>query len=53
MVAVFFVLFYAFPAGMVLYWTSTNALQLVTREIARWRRRGRAQAMPQVRSESI
>jgi YidC/Oxa1 family membrane protein insertase len=39
MAGLFFVLFYAFPAGMVLYWTSTNALQLAGREIARWRRR--------------
>ncbi len=42
MAGLFFVLFYAFPAGMVLYWTSTNALQLATRELAR--RRGRAPA---------
>ena len=53
MVAVFFVLFYAFPAGMVLYWTSTNALQLATREIARWRGRGPAPATSPTRSESI
>jgi len=53
MVVLFFVLFYAFPAGMVLYWTSTNALQLVTREIARWRRRDHAPATPPVRSDSI
>ena len=36
---VFLLLFYAFPAGMVLYWTSTNALQLVGREVSRLRRR--------------
>ena len=35
----FFLLFYTFPAGMVLYWTSTNAFQLVGQEVARrWRR---------------
>ena len=53
MVAVFFVLFYAFPAGMVLYWTSTNALQLATREIARWRRRGHAPAAPPMCSKPL
>ena len=37
--AVFFLLFYTFPAAMVLYWTSTNAVQLVGQEAARlWRR---------------
>jgi YidC/Oxa1 family membrane protein insertase len=41
MAVAFFVLFYTFPAGMVLYWTSTNALQLASREVGRWRRRGR------------
>jgi YidC/Oxa1 family membrane protein insertase len=36
----FFFLFYTFPAGMVLYWTSTNLVQLVSQEIGRlWRRR--------------
>lgn len=36
---VFFLLFYTFPAGMVLYWTSTNLFQFVSQEIARrWRR---------------
>ena len=35
----FFLLFYTFPAAMVLYWTSTNAFQLVSQEVARlWRR---------------
>ena len=35
----FFLLFYTFPAGMVLYWTSTNAFQLVSQELGRvWRR---------------
>jgi len=41
MAALFFLLFYTFPAGMVLYWTSTNAVQLVSQEIGRrWRGRG-------------
>jgi membrane protein insertase Oxa1/YidC/SpoIIIJ len=43
MAALFFILFYAFPAGMVLYWTSTNALQLIVREAYR-RFRQNAQA---------
>ena len=35
----FFLLFYTFPAGMVLYWTSTNALHFAAQEAARrWRR---------------
>jgi len=43
MALLFFALFYTFPAGMVLYWTSTNALQLAAREAAR-RRPGRSAA---------
>jgi membrane protein insertase Oxa1/YidC/SpoIIIJ len=40
MTLLFFVLFYTFPAGMVLYWTSTNAVQLVSQEFMRiWRSR--------------
>ena len=35
MTALFFLLFYTFPAGMVLYWTSTNAFQLVSQEVKR------------------
>jgi len=36
----FFFLFYTFPAGMVLYWTSTNFVQLVRQETGRlWRGR--------------
>jgi membrane protein insertase Oxa1/YidC/SpoIIIJ len=31
----FFLLFYTFPAGMVLYWTMNNLLHLVT---AHWRK---------------
>jgi YidC/Oxa1 family membrane protein insertase len=41
MTLLFFLLFYTFPAGMVLYWTSTNAFQLVIQEA---RRLGRAPA---------
>jgi hypothetical protein len=40
MTLLFFLLFYTFPAGMVLYWTSTNAFQLVIQEARRlwaWR----------------
>ena len=33
MTAVFFVLFYPFPAAMVLYWTLVNALQLVQQRV--------------------
>ena len=36
MTLLFFLLFYTFPAGMVLYWTSTNAFQLLSQEVARW-----------------
>jgi len=39
MTLLFFLLFYTFPAGMVLYWTSTNCFQLVIQEA---RRLGRA-----------
>ena len=35
--ALFFLLFYTFPAGMVLYWTSTNAVQVVIQEVKRRR----------------
>src|SRR4029453_8492856 len=31
--AVFFLLFYTFPASMVLYWTSTNSFQLLSQEL--------------------
>ena len=41
MTLLFFVLFYTFPAGMVLYWTSTNAFQLVSQELGRLLRRYR------------
>ena len=40
MTLAFFLLFYTFPAGMVLYWTSTNAFQLVKQELVRLRHRG-------------
>ncbi len=39
MTILFFLLFYTFPAGMVLYWTSTNCVQLVGQEL--WRLRPR------------
>ena len=42
MTALFFVLFYTFPAGMVLYWTSTNAFQVARQEAERLWRRARA-----------
>jgi YidC/Oxa1 family membrane protein insertase len=35
MTLLFFLLFYTFPAGMVLYWTSTNAVQLLIQELKR------------------
>lgn len=38
MTLLFFLLFYTFPAGMVLYWTSTNAFQLASQELKRLRR---------------
>jgi YidC/Oxa1 family membrane protein insertase len=38
MTLLFFLLFYTFPAGMVLYWTSTNCFQLVIQEVGRLRR---------------
>ena len=37
--ALFFLLFYTFPAAMVLYWTSTNAVQFAGQEAARFRQR--------------
>jgi YidC/Oxa1 family membrane protein insertase len=41
----FFLLFYTFPAGMVLYWTSTNAFQLASEEARRlWRGRNGSRA---------
>ena len=42
MTLAFFLLFYTFPAGMVLYWTSTNSFQLVSQELGRRRRARRA-----------
>jgi len=40
MSAAFFVLFYTFPAGMVLYWTSSNLFHLIKVESGRLFRRG-------------
>jgi YidC/Oxa1 family membrane protein insertase len=43
MALAFFLLFYTFPACMVLYWTSTNAVQLLSQEIGHaWRHLRRA-----------
>jgi YidC/Oxa1 family membrane protein insertase len=39
MALLFFLLFYTFPASMVLYWTSTNLVQLISQELGRLRRR--------------
>lgn len=39
MALLFFLLFYTFPASMVLYWTSTNFVQLIGQELGRQRRR--------------
>lgn len=36
MAVVFFLLFYTFPAGMVLYWTTNNVLHLLKIQIGRW-----------------
>ena len=37
--ALFFLVFYTFPAGMVLYWTSISAFRLLSQEAGRlWRR---------------
>lgn len=33
MTLLFFLVFYTFPAGMVLYWTSTNSVQLLIQEL--------------------
>jgi YidC/Oxa1 family membrane protein insertase len=38
MALLFFLLFYTFPASMVLYWTSTNSVQLISQEVGRLRR---------------
>ena len=35
MAALFFVLFYTFPAGMVLYWTTSNVLHFLKEQGAR------------------
>ncbi|MCK6370421.1 MAG: YidC/Oxa1 family membrane protein insertase, partial [Gammaproteobacteria bacterium] len=37
MAAGFFLLFYTFPAGMVLYWTANNAWHLLKLQLARFR----------------
>ena len=39
MAALFFVLFYSFPAAMVLYWTCSNLFQLLQQLVEAWRSR--------------
>ena len=46
MTLLFFLLFYTFPASMVLYWTSTNSVQLISQEVGRLRRRRRLATAP-------
>ena len=36
MAVAFFLLFYTFPAGMVLYWTTNNVLHLLKIQLGRW-----------------
>jgi YidC/Oxa1 family membrane protein insertase len=50
MAVLFLLLFYTFPAGMVLYWTSTNAFQVARQEIGRLWRRARGQTDPPARA---
>ncbi|MDH3432984.1 MAG: membrane protein insertase YidC [Gammaproteobacteria bacterium] len=38
MAVAFFLLFYTFPAGMVLYWTTNNVLHLLKIQLGRWRK---------------
>ena len=45
MALLFFVLFYTFPAGMVLYWTSTNLIQLFKDQIVKFFRNRRNRAV--------
>jgi len=49
MTVLFFLLFYTFPAGMVLYWTSTNAFQAARQEVGRLWRHARGMAGPPAR----
>jgi len=44
MTLLFFLLFYTFPASMVLYWTSTNSVQLARQELGRLSRRARGRS---------
>ncbi len=41
MAAGFFLLFYTFPAGMVLYWTANNFWHFLKMQLTHWLRRGR------------
>jgi len=33
----FFILFYTFPAGMVLYWTASNSMQLIKTLVVKYK----------------
>jgi membrane protein insertase Oxa1/YidC/SpoIIIJ len=37
MALAFFILFYTFPAGMVLYWTASNSLQLIKALVVKYK----------------
>jgi membrane protein insertase Oxa1/YidC/SpoIIIJ len=37
MAVAFFILFYTFPAGMVLYWTASNSLQLIKALVVKYK----------------
>ena len=37
MALAFFVLFYTFPAGMVLYWTASNGMQLIKTFVVKYK----------------
>ena len=37
MALAFFVLFYTFPAGMVLYWTASNGMQLIKTLVVKYK----------------
>lgn len=41
MAVAFFLLFYTFPAGMVLYWMTNNVLHLLKIQVGRWRQSAR------------
>lgn len=37
MALAFFILFYTFPAGMVLYWTASNSMQLIKTLVVKYK----------------